>query len=141
MKSPPSASPLPTGPPGIPFLGHLPQYWRDPLGFLVRCAAEYGDVVSLRLGRPTLLLTNPQDSRHGLVTHAARYGKTVRIRGESGRQKLGESIMTDSGAEHRKQRRMLQPLMHSKALEVFVTVINEAVGGWMSARTTGETLN
>lgn len=136
-----SANPAPSGPPALPFLGHLPQFWRDPLGFLVRCAAEYGDVVSLRIGRPTLLLTNPDDIRHVLVTHAGRYSKTPRISGPSGRRRLGNSVLSSSGSEHLKQRRAMQPLMHSKALDVFAGAITHAVDEWMSDRSDGSRLD
>ncbi len=122
-------------------LGHLLHYWYDPLGFLVRCAREYGDVVKLHIGKPTLLLTNPDDIRHVLVTHADRYAKTLRISGALGRRALGESVLTSLGEEHRKRRRALQPSFHSRAIEVFGTVVTDAVDRWRTDRQDGERLN
>jgi cytochrome P450 len=141
MSPPLRPNPQPPGPPAIPLLGHLPQYWRDPLQFFVRCAGKYGDVVRLRLGKPTLLLTNPDDIGHVLVTHADRYAKNVRISGTLGQQKLGDSVLTSSGAEHRKQRRAVQPLFHPEAIEAFAEVIREALEMWISARSHGERLD
>jgi hypothetical protein len=46
-----------SGPPGYPFLGHVPEFLRDKLGFLSMCAARYGDVVKLHIGEPTFLLS------------------------------------------------------------------------------------
>ena len=102
--------------------------------------SKYGDVVGLQLGKPTLLLTNPDDIGQVLVTHADRYAKTVRISGRLGQQQLGNSVLTASGAEHRKQRRAVQPLFHPKATEVFAEVIIEALDKWMIGRTHGERL-
>ena len=42
------AWPLPPGPGGRPLIGNLLEYTRDQLGYLTRCAEEYGDVVRLR---------------------------------------------------------------------------------------------
>ena len=40
--------PLPPGPKGQLIAGNLPDYARDQLGFLTRCAREYGDVVTVK---------------------------------------------------------------------------------------------
>jgi hypothetical protein len=45
------------GPPGRFLVGNLPEFAHDILGFMERCAREYGDVTYLRLaGYPVYLL-------------------------------------------------------------------------------------
>jgi cytochrome P450 len=130
-----------TGPPGLPLLGHLPKYRRHRLNFLVRCAADYGDVVKLHIGTPTLLLTNPDDIKHVLITHPERYAKTLRISGMHGQQALGKGLLTSLGTEHLKQRRAMQPLFHPRAIEAFTGLIVSETQAWSQDWGEGEAIN
>ena len=58
----------PSGPKGH-LLGHnLREYSRDPLGFLSRCAREYGDIVRLRfMGQTFYLLSHPDLIEYVLI--------------------------------------------------------------------------
>jgi len=115
-----------SGPKGYPLIGHLPEFLRDKLGFLSRCAAQYGDVVKLKIGEPTFLLNNPDDIRHVLVTNPDNFDKTPRmIRGKA-RQLSGEGLLTSSGEAHLRQRRMLQPVFYRKTIESFANIITDA---------------
>src|SRR3954447_15307040 len=61
---------LPPSPPGLPLLGHLLPAARDPLGYLTRCAREYGDVVRLHApGSTYYVLTHPEPIEHVLRSH------------------------------------------------------------------------
>ena len=60
-------------------MGHLPEFLYDKLGFLSRCAAQYGDVVKLKIGEPTFLLSNPEDIKHVLVVNPDNYVKSPRM--------------------------------------------------------------
>ena len=42
---------IPPGPRSGVLLGSLPEVRRDPLAFLLRVSAEYGDIVHVRLAR------------------------------------------------------------------------------------------
>jgi cytochrome P450 len=62
---------------------------RDPVGFVMRCAREYGDVVHVRLSPWSMFLfAHPRDVRHILQDHHKNYwkgpflGKLKRIAGE-----------------------------------------------------------
>ena len=46
-------------------------------------AGEYGGVVRLQLGRPTYLLSNPDDIKHVLVDNHRNYDKTMRLTSKS----------------------------------------------------------
>ena len=50
---------LPPGPKGHFLVGSLPEYQRNPLGFLSDCATNYGDVVYLSGLIPSYLLSHP----------------------------------------------------------------------------------
>ena len=98
----------PTGPTGLPLVGHLPWFLADKLGFLRSCAARYGDVVKLRIGEPTYLLTNPADIQHVLIDKALSYSKTRRLTSERGKRLSGSGLQTSFGPEHLRQRRLNQ---------------------------------
>jgi cytochrome P450 len=115
------------GPPGNRWLGHLPQFMRDKVGFLSRCAQQYGPVVSLKLGKQTLLLSGPDDLKHILITNARNYVKTPRLHSQQGRSNLGDNLLTSSGTAHQKRRRLLTPLYHN--------ILNEQIAGTIVAET------
>jgi cytochrome P450 len=126
----------PLGPPGYPLIGHVPAFLRDRLGFLSNCAANYGDVVKLKIGEPTFLLNDPSDIRHVLFTGASNYDKTPRLTSARGNRLSGKGVLTSSGAVHLRQRKMMLPAFYRKTIEGFGDVIvrntRELVGRWES---------
>jgi cytochrome P450 len=115
-------------------LGHLPWFLPDRLGFLTRCAAAYGDVVKLRIGEPTYLLTRAEDIQHVLIDQASNYEKTWRLTSERGKRLSGSGMHTMVGAAHLRQRRLLQPEFHRRVMEGLVPMMleraAERVSGW-----------
>ena len=68
---------LPPGPEGHYLTGNSIEYKRDPLGFLTRCAREYGDVVRMSLlGRNTYLLNHPDYIEHVLAKNNRNFIKS-----------------------------------------------------------------
>jgi cytochrome P450 len=124
----------PRGPSGLPLVGHLFPFVYDRLGFLQRCAAQYGDVVRLQLGEPTFLLTNPDDIRHVLVVNGENYIKSLRMTSVRGRRLSGSGVLTRTGTAHLRQRRMLKPAFARKTVEGFARTIaegiRERIAGW-----------
>jgi cytochrome P450 len=130
-----------SGPKGYPLVGHLPHFLRDKLGFLSRCAAQYGEVVKLNIGEPTILLNNPDDIRYVLVTNPDNFDKTPRmIRGKA-RQLSGEGLLTSSGAAHLRQRRMLQPVFYRKTIESFAKIMTDTTKQFLVSWKPGATIN
>jgi cytochrome P450 len=111
------------GPSALPLVGHAPAFLRDKLGFLSRCAAEYGDVVRLDIGGPTYLVSGPDDIKHVLVSNSDNYEKTPRLTGARGRRFFGSGLVTAIGPAHLRQRRMLQPVFHRSVIEQFASVV------------------
>ena len=116
----------PSGPPGLPFVGHAPAFLRDKLGFLTRCAARYGPAVQLHIGGPTYLITRPDDVKHILVSQAGNYEKTPRLIGRRARRFFGEGLTTARGQAHLRDRRMLQPVFHRATIARFAGLIHES---------------
>ncbi len=132
---------LASGPKSYPLVGHLPAFLRDKLGFLSRCAAQYGEVVKLNIGEPTFLLNNPDDIRYVLVTNPDNFDKTPRmIRGKA-RQLSGEGLLTSSGAAHLRQRRMLQPVFYRKTIESFAKIMTDTTQQFLVSWKPGATIN
>ncbi|HLK22873.1 MAG TPA: cytochrome P450 [Bryobacteraceae bacterium] len=107
----------PKAPAAWPLVGHLPAFLHDKLGFLTRCAEEYGDTVPLRIGEPTFLLNDAADIQHVLIDHSANYSKTWRLTSPRGKRFSGNGLHTSFGADHLRQRRMLQPVFSRSAIE------------------------
>ena len=113
---------FPPGPPGRLLLGSLPDIRRDPLAFLSRVSAEYGDIVHIRLGPfHVFLLNHPDDIEHVLVTHQHRF---IKGRSLSGARRLfGNGLLTSDGALHACQRRLVQPAFHRVRLDDYAGVM------------------
>jgi len=115
-----------TGPRGFPLLGHIPQFLYDRLGFLCRCADQYGDVVKLKIGELTYLLNNPEDIKHVLVTNSENFDKGPRLSSPRGKRLSGNGLVTSSGSAHLRQRRMMQPVFYRTSIQAFAeTITNE----------------
>jgi cytochrome P450 len=85
----------PSGPKGHLLGDNLREYARDPLGFLSRCAREYGDIVQLRfMGQTFYLLSHPDHIEYVLVENNRNFTKT-KILKRNGRL-LGEGLLTGS---------------------------------------------
>ncbi len=95
---------LPLGPPGRPFVGHLPDLRRDLLGFFTRCAREHGDVVPLRFGpRRAILFNHPAHIEEILITRHRDFVKSDAFRILS--RVVGQGLVTSEGEVWLRQRR------------------------------------
>jgi cytochrome P450 len=124
---------LPPGPRGGRLLGNLPEIRRDPLAFLSRVGAEYGDIVRIRLGPlNAFVLNHPDDIEQVLVTHQRRFvkGRTL----SRARRLFGNGLLTSDGALHSRQRRLVQPAFHRARLDEYAVTMATAAAerrdGW-----------
>jgi len=130
-------SALPPGPGGLPFLGSLVNYFRDPLGFLLKVAAEYGDIAYFKVGsRRIYLLSHPDLIKDVLVTHNRSFTKSRAL--NRAKLVLGEGLLTSEGEVHLKQRRIIQPIFHHKRIKTYGDVMAEHASrigrSWQSGR-------
>src|SRR4051812_24236874 len=99
---------IPPGPRGHFLLGSLGDYARDTLGFMTRCARDYGDVVRIRLGSMTCYLFNhPDQIEEVLRTQSQHFIKDRFL--QLSTSVFGRGLLTSEGDFWRRQRRQIQP--------------------------------
>jgi cytochrome P450 len=126
-----------------PLLGDVPALRHGPLAFLDSLPA-HGDLVEVRLGSmPAFVLGHPE-LIHEVMVEDRVYDRDGPLYARS-RQALGNSLATCPHADHRRQRRMLQPAFRYERMAGYAEVIRRSVGetldGWHPGRTvdlTGE---
>jgi cytochrome P450 len=120
------------GPRGNPLLGSLQEYRSDLLGFLERCATDYGDLVPVRVALHRGFLINSPDLINDVVVRRHHdYRKVFPLR--NNRLFLGDGLLTSEGEEWRSDRRLVQPAFHPDRVAGYAgIVVEEAV------RTAGE---
>ncbi|HTB13274.1 MAG TPA: cytochrome P450 [Bryobacteraceae bacterium] len=115
------------GPPfrkGLPILGVLPQFRKNPPEFLQSLARDYGDLVHYRLGpQDVYLVSNPDWIKDILVTHQTNFTKSRFL--ERAKVLLGEGLLTSEGEFHRRQRRLVQPAFHRDRLIGYASAMVE----------------
>ncbi|HEX4954737.1 MAG TPA: cytochrome P450 [Thermoanaerobaculia bacterium] len=115
----------PPGPRGLPLLGCLPAFRRDPLAFLQRTAREHGDVAFFRLGTQNVFLLNdPELIREVLVQRQGLFTKSRGLR--RARALLGDGLLTSEGEVHHRHRRLVQPAFHPDRLQGYAEVMVDA---------------
>ena len=128
----------PPGPKGELLFGHFRLVTRDPLGFLSRCAREYGDVVGLRmLHLRSFFLRHPNDIEKVLVTHNRNFIKGRILR--SNRRVFGNGLLVSEGDFWLRQRRLAQPAFHRERVagygRTMVAAAARMIEGWRDGET------
>lgn len=120
-----AAATLAPGPAGLPVAGSLFAVRRDPIAFLTRTSAEYGDVVRFRVGHrlQAFFFRHPDQVRDVLVTHQHAFKKGRGL--EWAKHFLGEGLLTSEGEFHTRQRRLSQPAFHRQRIHSYGKVMIE----------------
>ncbi|MCI0661787.1 MAG: cytochrome P450 [Acidobacteria bacterium] len=111
---------------------------RDPLGFLMRVADEYGDLAYFKAGpRSVYLLNHPDYIRDVLITHNRNFVKTENM--QYMKRLLGNGLVTSEGEFHLRQRRLAQPAFHRERIAGYgAMMIDRAMhmsDGWKDCET------
>jgi cytochrome P450 len=102
---------FPPGPKTLIPGGALFAFRRDPIGFLMSAAHEFGDVAHFQAGsQQYFLVNNPEYIKDVLVTHQASFKKGRGL--ERAKAMLGNGLLTSEGDFHHRQRRLAQPAFH-----------------------------
>jgi cytochrome P450 len=110
-----TATTLPPGSNGLPLVGETLHFMLD-RNFLRKRHAAHGSIFrSNILGKPTVFMIGPEAVRFVLASHFDHFSW-----GEGWpatfQTLLGESLFVQDGEEHRRNRRLLMPAFHGKAL-------------------------
>jgi cytochrome P450 len=104
------------------FIGTLIAPRRNPLALLTGLARDYGDIVTFKLaGERAFLINDPQLIRDVLVTHQKHFTKSRGL--ERAKKLLGEGLLTAEGANHVRQRRLIQPAFHRERIAGYAEVM------------------
>ncbi|WP_277553054.1 cytochrome P450 [Halobaculum limi] len=136
----PSSAPPPPGPDGLPAVGTLPWFVRDPFSFYDR-VSEYGDVVAFDFGLwENVALFHPDDVRRVLVDDADRFRKSD-VQRRSGVDFLENGLLLTEGEEWREQRTQLQPLFYRERIQAFADAMVEEAERLVASWDDGEVID
>jgi cytochrome P450 len=138
--TPALTSGLPPGPPPRFLGGNLAEFQRDRLAFLTRCARDYGDFVSLRMGRRRLVLVSePAAIEYVLVSGSRNFIKHFALRINP--LVLGKGLLTSEGDFWLRQRRLAQPAFLRQRVAAYAPIMLEYTHRLLAAWEPGETRN
>ncbi len=131
---------LPPGPKGLWFFGNTFPYGKDPLGFIIRCAREYGDIFQMNLlGTPIYTLTHPDHIEYVLRTHHRNFTKDFFTHQVS--RLLGQGLLTNEGESWRLQRQLAQPAFQVNQLQKYGSLMVNAAQRMLDTWRDGDTFD
>lgn len=114
-------------------LALLTTHRRDPLGHLLRCAREDGDLVVFRLGPMRVVVLNePTLIQEILVKRNAEFRKGHFLQAKSvpwARAILGSGLLMSDGQTWLRQRRLMQPAFHRERAVAYGASMVECAEG------------
>jgi cytochrome P450 len=129
------------GPRGHWLLGSLPEIQRDMPQVLLDVAREYGGVSRLRVGPASMYLIGDGDLIVEMVARrAGELRKSSRTRWGLGGH-LGNGLVTLEGAEHRRHRRLVQPVMHTRSIAAQASTMVDLTVGRVDSWADGSTVD
>ncbi|MEU9098679.1 cytochrome P450 [Streptomyces sp. NPDC048361] len=127
----PTSTPLPlnpvNGPRGVPPLGNLLAFGKDPLAFLTRLRDDFGDAVTWSLGpRRSLFISHPQHIRELLAAREDTY-EILEI-GWAFKQITGKSVILSKGGDWRRKRSLVQPTVRPRQVRTYADAMVDSAG-------------
>src|SRR5215510_15771452 len=118
------AQSVPPGPKSLIPSATLFAFRRDPIGFLMSAAHEFGDIAHFGTGSQQYFLINhPDYIKDILVTHPAYFKKGRGL--ERAKAMLGNGLLTSEGEFHHRQRRLAQPAFHRDRIARYAGIMVE----------------
>jgi cytochrome P450 len=114
----------PPGPKGRWLDGSLRAFRRDPLRFLEKLSEDCGPLGYFRAGHQHIYFANdPSLVEEVLVTQNSAFIKSRIL--QRAKALLGEGLLTNEGASHLRQRRLVQPAFHRQRLMGYAETMAE----------------
>ncbi|MEU9854197.1 cytochrome P450 [Streptomyces sp. NPDC047974] len=118
-----SAITIAEGPRGVPLLGNLPAFGKDPLAFFERLR-ERGDVVRWRFGpSPALFIAHPDNIGELLTGIESTFDQPDL--GIAIRTLLGNGVVVAKGRDWRRKRSLVQPSVRPKQVRSYASTMTE----------------
>jgi cytochrome P450 len=134
------ARPIP-GPKGQFILGSARAFQEDKLGFLRRCAEEFGDVFRFSVGPVSAVVVNDLDVVHEiLVEKASHYVKGAVTRDIFGRV-MGSGLMVSEGDVHKQRRKLVQRGFDGERLKAYFKIAERHASAAVSRWRDGDELD
>ena len=106
---------LPPGPKLSPLGQLIYRPGADPIAFFTSLARTYGDLASYRMaGEQVFFVNDPATIKDILVTHNRSFMKGRGL--DRAKRLLGNGLLTSEGADHLRQRRLMQPAFHRERI-------------------------
>ncbi|MEO7000898.1 MAG: cytochrome P450 [Ktedonobacterales bacterium] len=131
---------MPPGPEGLPFVGNLLQFQRDPLGFMRGLQRSYGDSATVHIGKRTMVAFFRPDDVHYFMT-ASSGSFAAAVGRDNMRVFLGDGLLTTDGDIHRQQRRLVQPAFHKKRVEGYGAIMTRHTEELLATWRPGQQVN
>lgn len=110
------------GPRGLPLLGNLPSFGRDPLAFLERLRDDFGDVVTWSLGPMRIVsLAHPEHIAELLGSDEERF--EIFDAGWAFKRLVGNGVMRSQGADWRRKRSLVTPTVRPSQVRRYATTM------------------
>ena len=108
----------PVSVPRLPLVGNLPEFARNPIGFITHLQQAYGDIVGFSLmSKRGVLISNPEDIQQVLLETGKRYGKFTPT--YTLRMVLGNGLVTSEGDFWKRQRKLIAPAFHHQSIKQY----------------------
>ena len=126
-----SALPLPPGTSGLPWIGETISFLTDP-DFANKRRQQYGAIFRTHIiGRPTVVMSGAAANKFILATNFDKFSWRDGWP-DNFKELLGASLFLQEGAEHQRNRKLLMPAFHGKALTNYVTTMTEITDRYLT---------
>jgi retinoid hydroxylase len=132
VSQPPTSSlPLPPGKSGLPWIGETISFLTDP-DFATKRRQQYGAIFRTHIiGKPTVVMSGAAANKFILATHFDKFSWRDGWP-DNFKELLGASLFLQEGAEHQRNRKLLMPAFHGKALVNYVETIDKITDRYLA---------
>jgi cytochrome P450 len=123
-------------PGGLPLLGHVMLLWRRPLQFLTGLPAR-GDLVEFRIGVRRAYIACHLELVHQVLRDSRTFDKGGPLF-EKARLLVGNGLVSSEWADHRQQRRLVQPAFHHARMPGYTEIMGNEIDSELSSWRSGQ---